>query len=537
MKTTSLPTWKELAKAYESFQTKTLKELFLSNPSRSNELTKEAAGIYIDFSRNLWDSSIIEKLIALAKEMKLEEKRDAMFSGEKINKTEDRAVLHVALRNRSNTPIYVDGKDVMPQINEVLDRLFRFTKSIHNGEWKGKTGKKLTTIVNIGIGGSDLGPHMVTYALQEYKQEGMECKFVSNVDPNHITMVLRECDPETTLFLIASKTFTTQETMANAAIAKTWLTAKLGSDAVSSHFVALSSNIEKACTFGITKENIFPFWNWVGGRYSLTSAIGLSILLYIGETNFKELLTGFHEMDQHFKTAPLEENLPVLLGLLGVWYNNFYQATSVAILPYDQHLAYFPAYLQQGDMESNGKSVTQEGEAIDYQTGPIIWGEPGTNGQHAFYQLIHQGTKMIPCDFIAFAKPCVPLEEQHAMLWANFIAQQEALAFGRNASYLQEKGVDPALIPYKTFSGNRPSTAILAKQLTPRSLGSLIALYEHKIFTQGIIWNVCSFDQWGVELGKELASKILPVLSSNVKELNNIEKSSATLINYFLTNQ
>jgi glucose-6-phosphate isomerase len=477
-------------------------------------------------------------LMQLAKECNLEGAIKAMFSGEVINETENRAVLHTALRNRANTPVLVDGKDVMPDVNEVLAKMKKFSEAIISGQWKGYTGKAITAVVNIGIGGSDLGPVMVTEALKSYKNH-LELHFVSNVDGTHIVETLKKVDPETTLFLVASKTFTTQETMSNAHSARDWFLASGAKDAdVAKHFAALSTNADGVGKFGIDTQNMFGFWDWVGGRYSLWSAIGLPIALSIGFENFEELLTGAHEMDNHFKDTPFEENIPVILALLGIWYNNFFESETQAILPYDQYMHRFAAYFQQGDMESNGKNVARTGEAIDYQTGPVIWGEPGTNGQHAFYQLIHQGTKLIPCDFIAPAQSHTPLGKHHQMLLSNFFAQTEALMNGKNEEEViaelgnQSEEEIAKIAPFKVFQGNRPTNSILVKMITPKVLGSLLAMYEHKIFTQGVIWNIYSFDQWGVELGKQLAGKILPELEDN-NEVNSHDSSTNGLINLY----
>jgi glucose-6-phosphate isomerase len=481
-------------------------------------------------------------LLALSQHADVAGWRDKMFSGARINGTEDRAVLHVALRNRSNRPIVVDGADVMPQINGVLARMRDFTDRLRGGDWKGHTGKSITDVVNIGIGGSDLGPVMVTEALRPYWKSGMRAHFVSNVDGTHMAETLERVDPERTLFIVASKTFTTQETLTNARTARAWLLAKLGAgtEAVAKHFVALSTNAKEVAGFGIDTANMFEFWDWVGGRYSLWSAIGLSIACVIGMTNFEDLLAGAHDMDEHFRTAPLADNVPVVLGMLGVWYANFWGAESHAILPYDQYLHRFAAYFQQGDMESNGKSVDRDGHPVDYSTGPVIWGEPGTNGQHAFYQLIHQGTRVIPCDFIAPIESHHPIGQHHAILLANFFAQTEALMKGKTAeearaelaaAKLPEDRI-ARLVPHKTFSGDRPTTSIVAPKITPRTLGSLVAMYEHKIFVQGIVWNIYSFDQWGVELGKQLASNILPELDGDAPVASH-DSSTNGLINYY----
>ena len=535
----STKAWKELEKLYEETKETHLRDWFTADPERFSKFSREQGGdLLLDFSKNRIDERIFELLLKLAEEMDLKGATEAMFTGEKINRTEERAVLHIALRNRSNTSIYADGKDVMPEINAVLKQMENFCSRVHSGEWKGYTSKKITDIVNIGIGGSDLGPVMVTEALRHYKLPDIETHFVSNVDGTHIAETLKRLNPETTLFLIASKTFTTQETMSNAHSARNWfLEAANDEAAVEKHFVAMSTNGEKVKAFGIHPDNMFPFWDWVGGRYSLWSAIGLSIALTIGYDRFVELLEGAHEMDEHFRHTPYADNLPVIMALLGIWYNNFYGADSLAILPYDQYLHRFSAYLQQGDMESNGKSASRQNEKVSWQTGPIIWGEPGTNGQHAFYQLIHQGTKLIPCDFIVPAQSLNPLGEHHPILLSNFFAQTEALAFGKTREQVEQefiadgKSLDEVanLIPHKVFEGNRPTNSLLLQKVTPHSLGKLIALYEQKIFVQGVIWNIYSFDQWGVELGKQLASKILPELESS-KEVTSHDASTNGLI-------
>ena len=521
--------WKELERIER--QQLDLRKLFADDPDRAKHFTIETQGIYFDYSKHLVDRQIMKHLFDLARECKVQEAMEAMFTGERINRTEDRAVLHIALRNLSNGAILIDGKDVMPEVNRVIAQMAALSRRVRDGQWTGFTGKKIKNIINIGIGGSDLGPAMVCQALRPYGANHLNISFVSNVDGTHLLETLRDKNPEETLFIIASKTFTTQETMTNAQSARDWLLQNLKDpSAVASHFVAVSTNKKLVQEFGIDAENMFEFWDWVGGRYSLTSAIGLSIMLYIGPENFSKLLDGFHHMDQHFRQTPFEKNIPVIMALLGIWYNNFYGAESVAILPYDQYLSRFAAYLQQADMESNGKSVDQQGRRVSYQTGPIIWGEPGTNGQHAFYQLIHQGTKLIPADFIGFAKTHNSLGDHHQKLMSNFFAQTEALAFGRSGQEL--KSCPDKLIPFKSFTGNRPTTSIMAERLTPEILGKLIAMYEHKIFVQGVIWNIYSFDQWGVELGKELASKILPELEDKQRTLNH-DSSTSALINYY----
>lgn len=533
--------WKALTAHFEDAQDLQMSELFAQDSERFAKFSANfGSDILLDYSKNLITEETMSKLFALAEQTELKAAIADLFSGEKINQTEGRAVLHSALRNRSNTPVMVDGEDVMPKVNAVLDKMKGFTARIVDGDWKGYTGKEITDVVNIGIGGSDLGPYMVTEALAPYKTR-LNMHFVSNVDGTHIAETLKALNPETTLFLIASKTFTTQETMTNAHSARDWFLATAQDQAhVAKHFAALSTNAGAVSEFGIDTDSMFEFWDWVGGRYSLCSAIGLSISLAIGFDNFVELLDGAHAMDKHFAEAPLEENLPVILALIGIWYNNFHGAESEAILPYDQYLHRFAAYFQQGNMESNGKCVDRGGNPIDYQTGPIIWGEPGTNGQHAFYQLIHQGTKLIPCDFIAPALSHNPLSDHHPKLMANFFAQTEALAFGKTKEQVEAEFVAAGksleeveeLVPFKVFEGNRPTNSILVKQVTPSVLGSLIALYEQKIFTQGVIWNIYSFDQWGVELGKQLANNILPELN-NAEEIASHDSSTNGLINAF----
>ena len=537
---TQSPAWKNLEAHKKEMESTTMRELFASDPNRFSKFSTEFAGILFDYSKNRVTEKTIDLLVALAEQAQIKEKADRMFAGEKINITERRAVLHVALRNRSNSPIYVDGKDVMPDVNRVLDKMKGFCERVRSGEWRGYTGKAITDVVNIGIGGSDLGPCMVCEALTPY-QSVVTPHFVSNVDGTHIVETLKKLDPETTLFIIASKTFTTQETMTNAESAKKWLLDKAGTaDAVAKHFVALSTNRDAVVKFGIDPENMFEFWNWVGGRYSLWSAIGLSIALSVGFDNFEQLLTGAHEMDEYFRSTPYRENIPVLMALLGVWYNNFWNAETQAILPYDQYMRRFAAFLQQGDMESNGKGVDRENQRVDYSTGQIVWGEPGTNGQHAFYQLIHQGTKLIPCDFLAPVQTQNPIGDHHAKLIANFIAQTEALMKGKTEdeayAELLKSGLDEAeakrLAPSKVFTGNRPTNTIFFERLTPVMLGRLIAMYEMKIFAQGVIWNVNSFDQMGVELGKQLAKAVLPELTSTEKTTAH-DSSTNALIEFF----
>jgi glucose-6-phosphate isomerase len=509
--------WQALQSHYQEIKDKHLRELFTDAQRFARfSIHDESMSMLLDYSKNIITAKTMELLINLAREARVEEYRKKMFSGEKINWTENRAVLHVALRNRMNTPILVDGRDVMPAINEVLAKMKAFTDQVRNGVWKGATGKAITDVVNIGIGGSHLGPQMVCEALQHYA-DGPAVHFVSNVDGTDIAEMLKRLNPETALFLIASKTFITQETMTNGETARAWLVKDLGEQAVANHFVAMATSSEEVSKFGINTDNMFGFWDFVGGRYSLWSAIGLSIALCIGFNRFEELLEGAHAMDRHFLNSPLEKNMPIILALLGIWYNNFFGAQTHALLPYDQYLHRFPAYFQQGDMESNGKTTDRDGKRVDYQTGPVIWGEPGTNGQHAFYQLIHQGTKMIPADFIGFVNTLNPVGDHHQKLMANFFAQPEALAFGLPREKVIEqmqhdkvaKEVIAKLAPHKTFEGNKPTNSILCDTLTPQTLGSLIALYEHKIFTQGVIWRINSFDQWGVQLGKVLATTIL----------------------------
>ena len=538
---TQTAAWQALQKHFDEMKDVTIADLFAKDGDRFSKFSVTFDDqMLVDYSKNRITEETLAKLQDLAKECDLAGAIKSMFSGEKINRTENRAVLHVALRNRSNTPILVDGKDVMPEVNAVLEKMKTFSEAIISGEWKGYTGKAITDVVNIGIGGSDLGPYMVTEALRPYKNH-LNMHFVSNVDGTHIAEVLKKVNPETTLFLVASKTFTTQETMTNAHSARDWFLKAAGDEKhVAKHFAALSTNAKAVGEFGIDTANMFEFWDWVGGRYSLWSAIGLSIVLSIGFDNFVELLSGAHAMDKHFSTTPAEKNLPVLLALIGIWYNNFFGAETEAILPYDQYMHRFAAYFQQGNMESNGKYVDRNGNVVDYQTGPIIWGEPGTNGQHAFYQLIHQGTKMVPCDFIAPAITHNPLSDHHQKLLSNFFAQTEALAFGKSREVVEQEyrdqGKDSAtldyVVPFKVFEGNRPTNSILLREITPFSLGALIALYEHKIFTQGVILNIFTFDQWGVELGKQLANRILPELKDD-KEISSHDSSTNGLINRY----
>lgn len=537
---TTTQAFKYLADHFITINESSIKELFANDPERFDKFSIYLGDILLDYSKNRINEETMALLIQLARECKLKDAIEAMFNGEKINETEKRAVLHTALRNRSGKPVLTEGKDVMPDIHAVLERMKDFSGRVISGDWKGFTGKEITDVVNIGIGGSDLGPVMVTEGLKAYKTR-LNMHFVSNVDATQIAETLKELDPETTLFLIASKTFTTQETMANANSAKEWFLKAGAKEAdVAKHFAALSTNESGVSAFGIDTKNMFEFWDWVGGRYSLWSAIGLSICLAIGFDKFEELLTGAYEADEHFRNAEFEENIPVIMALLGIWYNNFFEAESSAILPYDQYLHRFAAYFQQGDMESNGKYIDRNGKRVDYETGPIIWGEPGTNGQHAFYQLIHQGTKLIPCDFIAPAISHNPLAKHHQMLLSNFFAQTEALMNGKSeeevVAELKKAGKSEAeikeLTPFKVFEGNRPTNSFLIKEITPKTLGALIALYEHKIFVQGIIWNIFSFDQWGVELGKQLANKILPELEGNAA-VESHDSSTNGLINQY----
>jgi glucose-6-phosphate isomerase len=529
---TARQSWKALQAHHEKIRELHLRTLFADDRTRGERLTAEAAGIYLDYSKNRVTDETLALLCRLAEEADLRGRIDAMFRGDKINLTENRAVLHVALRAPRGTAMVVDDTDVVPQVHAVLDAMAAFANSVRTGAWKGHTGKRIRNVVNIGIGGSDLGPVMAYEALRHYSDRGMTFRFVSNVDGTDLAEATRDLDPAETLFIVSSKTFTTLETMTNAGSARQWLLKGLGGDAkaVAKHFVAVSTNAKKVAEFGIDTANMFGFWDWVGGRYSMDSAIGLSTMLAIGPDNFRALLSGFHQMDEHFRTAPFERNLPVLLGLLTVWYTDFFGAETVAILPYEQYLKRFPAYLQQLTMESNGKHVTREGAEIGYPTGPIYWGEPGTNGQHSFYQLIHQGTRLIPCDFIAFARALNPLGPHHDMLLANVFAQTEALAFGKTREEVKAEGTPDGLVPHRVFEGNRPSNTILAEQLTPETLGKLVALYEHSVFTQGAIWDVDSFDQWGVELGKVLAQRIIPELESGTEPTLGHDSSTNHLI-------
>ena len=523
--------WKALEAHYPKIRELHLRRLFAEDPKRGERLTAEAVGIYFDYSKNRITDETVMLLLQLAEESGLRSRIDAMFRGEKINVTEKRAVLHVALRAPQGQSIVVDGEDVVPQVHAVLDRMADFSNRVRSGEWKGHTGKPIRNVINVGIGGSDLGPVMAYEALRHYCQRDLTFRFVSNIDGTDFAEATRDLDAEETLFIISSKTFTTLETMTNAHTARDWALATLKhAAAIAKHFVAVSTNAAEVAKFGIDTSNMFEFWDWVGGRYSMDSAIGLSTMIAIGPEHFRAMLDGFHQMDEHFRTAPFERNLPVLMGLLGVYYNNFFGAQTVAVLPYEQYLKRFPAYLQQLTMESNGKHVTLEGTEVGYQTGPIYWGEPGTNGQHSFYQLIHQGTKLIPCDFIAFAQPLNPLGRHHDILLANVFAQAEALAFGKTSQEVQAEGTPPWLVPHRTFEGNRPSNTILLERLTPAALGKLVALYEHSVFTQGAIWQIDSFDQWGVELGKVLAQRIIPELESQEESQLKHDSSTNTLI-------
>jgi len=513
---TQTPAWEALQEHHGKIGGLHLRELFAADPARGEKFTAEASGLFLDYSKNRVTAETMELLFALAGQAGLRGRIDAMFRGDKINTTENRAVLHVALRAPRGQRILVDGEDVVPGVHEVLDKMSAFADRVRSGQWLGHTGKKIRQVINIGIGGSDLGPVMAYEALKFYSDRSIGCQFVSNVDSDDFAEAVQGLDPAETLFVVSSKTFTTLETMTNAQTARDWILAGLGGDeaAIAKHFVAVSTNAEKVAAFGIDTANMFGFWDWVGGRYSMDSAIGLSTMLAVGPENFRALLAGFHEMDEHFRTAPFEQNLPVIMGLLALWYADFFGAQTAAVLPYEQYLKRFPAYLQQLTMESNGKSVTLDGRHVDYDTGPIYWGEPGTNGQHSFYQLIHQGTHLIPCDFIGFAQTLNPLGRHHDILMANMFAQAEALAFGKTAEQVRAEGTAEALVPHRVFEGNRPSNTILAEVIDPRTLGRLVALYEHSVFTQGVIWQINSFDQWGVELGKVLAQRIIPELEN-----------------------
>jgi glucose-6-phosphate isomerase len=525
------PAWKALESHYQQVRGLHLRELFAGDAQRGERLTIEAVGIYLDYSKNRLTDETLRLLMQLADECGLRARIDAMFHGDKINVTEKRAVLHVALRAPRGTSITVDGQNVVPEVHAVLDRMADFSDRVRSGAWKGHTGRRIRNVVNIGIGGSDLGPVMAYEALRHYSDRGLTFRFVSNVDGTDFVEATRDLDPAETLFVVSSKTFTTQETLTNARSARAWcLNALKDEKAVARHFVAVSTNAEEVSKFGIDTANMFGFWDWVGGRYSYDSAIGLSLMIAIGPAHFREMLAGFHALDEHFRTAPFEKNLPVLLGLIGLWYDDFFDAQSVAILPYDQYLARFPAYLQQLDMESNGKSVDLDGRRVDYQTGPVVWGQPGTNGQHAYYQLVHQGTKLIPCDFIGFCQTLNPLPPHHDLLMANCFAQTEALAFGKTAAEVKAAGVPDFQVPHRTFEGNHPTNTLLLDRLTPEALGTLVALYEHKVFVQGTIWHINSFDQWGVELGKVLAQRILPELEAEAEPRLGHDGSTNALI-------
>ena len=524
--------WEALASHYKTVSKLHLRQLFADDPKRGERMTVEAAGFYLDYSKNRITDETLRLLLQLAEESDLRSRIDAMFRGEKINVTEKRAVLHTALRAPKGASILVDGKNVVPEVHAVLDKMADFSNRVRSGAWKGYTGKRIRNVINIGIGGSDLGPVMAYEALRHYSERAMTFRFVSNVDGTDFAEAVRDLDPSETLFIVSSKTFTTLETMTNAHTARAWSLAGLGGDekSVAKHFVAVSTNAGEVAKFGIDTTNMFEFWDWVGGRYSMDSAIGLSTMVAIGPDNFRSMLDGFHQMDTHFRTTPFERNLPVLMGVLAVWYNDFFGAQTVAVLPYEQYLKRFPAYLQQLTMESNGKHVTLDGEPVAHDTGPIYWGEPGTNGQHSFYQLIHQGTRLIPCDFIAFAKTLNPLGRHHDMLVANVFAQTEALAFGKTAEQVKAEGTPDGLVRHRVFEGNRPSNTILAELLTPETLGKLVALYEHSVFTQGVLWNIDSFDQWGVELGKVLAQRIIPEVESDAQPALNHDSSTNGLI-------
>jgi glucose-6-phosphate isomerase len=524
--------WKALEAHYKEIRERHLRDLFAENPKRGERMIAEAVGITLDYSKNRITDDTLRLLAQLAEESGLRDRIAAMFSGEKINVTEKRAVLHVALRAPRGASIVVDGENVVPQVHAVLDKMENFSKPVRSGAWKGHTGKSIKNIVNIGIGGSDLGPVMAYEALKHYSERTMTFRFVSNIDGTDFAEAVQDLDPAQTLFIISSKTFTTLETMTNAQTARDWLLKGMGGDvkAVAKHFVAVSTNSAKVSEFGIDTANMFEFWDWVGGRYSMDSAIGLSTMLAVGPHHFRALLNGFHQMDEHFRTAPFDRNLPVIMALLVIWYNNFFGAESIAVLPYEQYLKRFPAYLQQLTMESNGKRVTLDGTEVDYQTSPVYWGEPGTNGQHSFYQLIHQGTKIIPCDFIAFVETLNPIGRHHDLLMANVFAQAEALAFGKTVEEVKKEGTEEWLVPHRVFEGNRPSNTLIADRLTPETLGKLVALYEHVVFTQGVIWNIDSFDQWGVELGKVLAQRIVPELESKEEPPLRHDSSTNNLI-------
>jgi len=532
-------TWKSLASHYKTVSGMHLRDLFADDPTRGQRMAIEAVSLYLDYSKNRITDETLKLLLQLAEESGLRARIDAMFSGEKINITEKRAVLHTALRAPKGSSILVDGKNVVPEVHEVLDRMSDFSNRVRSGEWKGHTGKRIRNVINIGIGGSDLGPVMAYEALRSYSERSMDFRFVSNVDGTDFAEAVHGLDPAETLFIVSSKTFTTLETMTNAQTARAWSLAGLGGDekAVAKHFVAVSTNAAEVSKFGIDTANMFGFWDWVGGRYSMDSAIGLSTMIAVGPDNFRSMLSGFHEMDEHFRTVPFERNIPVLMGLLSLWYNDYFGAQTVAVLPYEQYLKRFPAYLQQLTMESNGKHVTLDGKEVARDTGPVYWGEPGTNGQHSFYQLIHQGTRLIPCDFIAFVKPLNKVGRHHDMLLANVLAQTEALAFGKTPDQVKAEGTPDWLVPHRVFEGNRPSNTILADKLTPEVLGKLVALYEHAVFTQGVIWNIDSFDQWGVELGKVLAQRIIPELENPAEPVLNHDSSTNTLIRRYRKNK
>jgi len=532
MNPTHLNEWNALAAHVSDVKNQHLRDLFAASPDRSHHMSLTVGDIYGDYSKNRITNDTLSLLFDLARATNVETLRDQMFNGDKINTTEHRSVLHVALRHQNDTPVMSDGQNVMPDVHRVLDHMKTFSNAIRSGEWLGHTGKPIKNIINIGIGGSDLGPVMVTEALKHYSQRDLTVRFISNIDASDFVEKTYGLDPAETLFIIASKTFTTDETMTNARTARQWLLNTLRDDAaIARHFVAISTNSDEVQKFGINTDNMFEFWDWVGGRYSLTSAIGLSIMIAIGPDNFTSLLSGYDTMDQHFKTAPLEQNLPIILALIGIWNTNFLGASSEAILPYSQYLHRFAAYFQQANMESNGKSVAKDGSRVNYTTGPIVWGEPGTNGQHAFYQLLHQGTQFVPIDFIGFSRPLVQIGQHHDKLMSNLFAQSQALAFGKTADEVRAEGIDEQLVPHKVFEGNRPSTTLLVSQLTPRTLGQLIALYEHKIFVQGAIWGINSFDQWGVELGKVLASDIMNEISGD--EIKDRDSSTADLIKQY----
>jgi glucose-6-phosphate isomerase len=532
MPLTERPAWNTLAAHYDSVARLHLRKLFSDDPKRGERMTVEGAGLYLDYSKNRITDETLSLLVQLADQCELRGRIDALFRGDKINVTENRAVLHMALRAPRGASIIVDGQNVVPQVHAVLDKMADFSNRVRSGEWQGHTGKRIRNVINIGIGGSDLGPVMAYEALKYYSERAMAFRFVSNVDGTDFAEAVQDLDPAETLFIVSSKTFTTLETMTNAQTARDWSVGYFGSDekSVAKHFVAVSTNSAEVAKFGIDTANMFGFWDWVGGRYSMDSAIGLSTMIGIGPDNFRSMLAGFHHMDEHFRTAPFERNLPVLMGLLAVWYGDFFGAQTVAVLPYDQYLKRFPAYLQQLTMESNGKHIQLDGSRANYDTGAIYWGEPGTNGQHSFYQLIHQGTRLIPCDFIAFRKTLNPLGRHHDMLLANVFAQTEALAFGKTAEEVKAEGTPDWLVPHRVFEGNRPSNTILAEQLTPETLGKLVALYEHSVFTQGVIWNIDSFDQWGVELGKVLAQRIIPELESKEEPVLSHDSSTNNLI-------